>query len=699
MITDIIKTVLLTFVTVSALLTSVSGDVYMHNPRGSNNRCDRRTNDRANANRLFDSQNNAAGGYAVACDRPDGATGQDMINCYKMNYYQGSELQLRWTSQHNCGINNDCQFIIQYSCEGEDMLGSNIRDGHPQNSEGNTCTETIPETLDSNMVNPNKYGKYEDYGNYQQCKNRLRNKRLFTADQKLKGNSAIYTRQNPAGTRYGFECPEERDYYPYWSKSPWIDIAVLTNNPDRCAYYNKESQCVSPKFECVGISQSVRDSNNVKGIPNTEAECDNLGGHWIKFDSFNSLDNVPNCNFTCVGTPPSSAINRLGESISFEEYLDNNTQPPPKTHQAFTWVLPTFKDDLRNCVLRIRYNISTYETPWNFTIDDNNRLKNNPVMNTSNGVPVRMAIDTSQYGRIFEDRSYTFNIIKRPLGLMNKNIHNINVQGKRGNIAQIRNCIEYDFVPNNITITDDDYLHFQWVGSDYNPIGNDGEGRDGTDRSNLVVLNSIRDNIPYQGIDGVNLDAFDVDNNFILASIRQDILNPDKCFTWQELTTGNQRNNKQSHKNCALLNSAIPYFNMEPIKVIKGVKKSVMMCSRNNNFSNRGQKLIITIKALSDFSTYDNIGNDANTSPNKDNIQKKDSSYSALIAYCIIGVLGFVFILLAIVARRNYLKRIERYRQAGQENTNPDDTESRALQIGTLQRTYRNIKRTFQSKI
>jgi hypothetical protein len=55
---------------------------------------------------------------------------------------------------------------------------------------------------------------------------------LFTADRQLKGNTAIYTRQDEQGTRYGYECPEERDYWPYVSS--WADIAILTSNPNRC---------------------------------------------------------------------------------------------------------------------------------------------------------------------------------------------------------------------------------------------------------------------------------------------------------------------------------------------------------------------------------------------------------------------------------------------------------------------------------
>ena len=53
---------------------------------------------------------------------------------------------------------------------------------------------------------------------------------LFTADQKLRGVTSIFTRQNPAGTRRGLEVPEERDYYPYWGPTPWRDIAIMVSD-------------------------------------------------------------------------------------------------------------------------------------------------------------------------------------------------------------------------------------------------------------------------------------------------------------------------------------------------------------------------------------------------------------------------------------------------------------------------------------
>ena len=77
---------------------------------------------------------------------------------------------------------------------------------------------------------------------------------LFTADQNLKGDASIYTRQNANGNRYGYECPEERDYYPYFHPTDWIDIAVLGKSSD-CAYYKKESFNTKPKGEQLQISK------------------------------------------------------------------------------------------------------------------------------------------------------------------------------------------------------------------------------------------------------------------------------------------------------------------------------------------------------------------------------------------------------------------------------------------------------------
>jgi hypothetical protein len=584
----------------------VSADVYLHNPRGNNNRCDERSNNRNNANRLFDSQNNAAGGYAVTCNRPEGADTQDDISCYNMNYYGNSVIPIRWTSQHNCGENNHCQFILQYSCEG--VLGNNVRDGRPQNANGNTCTNTIPEQPDnviSETQNIYKFGKNEDYSYYQRCKDRERNHNLFTADQKLKGNSAIYTRQNPNGNRYGFECPEERDYYPYWGETDWVDIAVLTTDTTMCDYYMNNSRCNQDKYDCVGSSIYSPD----------EDSCNVNGGLWVTYPKFE------NCNMTCLPAP-SSIINRLGIG-------QNSTK-----HTEYHWKLPN--KNLNNCVLRIRYNISTNETPWNFTSEDNDKLYNNPVMNTTEGIPVRLAINTAQYGRTFEDRTYTFNIIKNNYDNV---IHNVNVQGKRGNIAQVRNCIEYDFVPNDLNITVGEYIHFQFIGSDYNSPNNDGEGRDGTDRSNLVLIETFRDNIPLL----YHNSLFTSSTYVSLAALYQNYNNSEECFTFDELYNQNQRNNQQSLKNCALLNRAEPYFNLDPVKV-KNTGKVKMMSSRNNNFSNRGQKLKIIVmnKTIKDTISLET---------NKDN-NSGGNNNSGTIAISIIVSLLCIFTIFILYYKR-----------------------------------------------
>ena len=58
-------------------------------------------------------------------------------------------------------------------------------------------------------------------------------------------------------------------------------------------------------------------------------------------------------------------------------------------------------------------------------------------------------------------RSHTFAIRERPDDLQGETIYNLNVRGKRGNIVQVYPGVEYDFVPNRLTIAVDDYLHIQ----------------------------------------------------------------------------------------------------------------------------------------------------------------------------------------------------------------------------------------------
>lgn len=495
------------------LIQSAYSDLYMHNPRGSNNRCDERTNDRNNANRLFDSQNNAAGGYAVPCQDTD-------LECFNMNYYTDSILDIRFTTQHACGVENQCEIIIQYDCD------NNMRNGEPTNSLGNTCTKTIPD--DNTSLTDPIFGYHETYESYKNCKSRQRNLNLYTGDQVLRGLSSIYTRQNPNGQRYGFECPEERDYYPYWNYSQWTDIAVMTSNLSMCEYYHNNTD--NPFLECTNINNTM--------------------------------------------------VNRLGATYE------------GKSESSFKWKLPPTPQS--NCVLRIRYNISLpTELDWFADKSSNNLHKTDPLIFVD-GRYVRLALDTSQLPRLFEDRSYTFNIVSRPTSIDREtNIYNVNVQGKRGNIAQVRNCFEYDFVPNNLTVYENDLLHFQWVGSDFNPLNNDGEGRAGTDRSNIV---DITDYFGYNRTENNTFIPLNMIDMFVYSN-----QTTENCYTFDELIRQNKIKNTQDIKNCALLNNASVYFNSKLFSIsldknsTSTNKTFQYMSTRNNNFSNRNQKAAITV--------------------------------------------------------------------------------------------------------
>jgi len=98
------------------------------------------------------------------------------------------------------------------------------RDGVPRDSD-DAATDTITDaeaSAISSTIETRRFGMQESYDYYQLCKSTARNRGLYTADQILKRNDQRATRTNPNGDRRGFECPEERDYYPWWHPSPWI---------------------------------------------------------------------------------------------------------------------------------------------------------------------------------------------------------------------------------------------------------------------------------------------------------------------------------------------------------------------------------------------------------------------------------------------------------------------------------------------
>jgi len=352
---------------------------------------------------------------------------------------------------------------------------------------------------------------------------------------------------------------------------------------------------------------------------------------------------------------------------------------------AFSWSVPDNPNG--NCVLRLRYNIST----WDFPGLKTNRYINGPQKfdatpgvdykyncqgNQQNGVPctlispitqdpyvrrpnaaggagagiVSLALNTNQYARTFQDRTYVFEIRQRPANLAaDVNIVSLSVKGKRGNIVQTYPATEYDFQPSELVVNQDDYVHFQWTGSDYNPQRgcNNGEGgppdtngnqnlqaqiqaaanNGRADRNNIVFMASPGYNVPARrepdgtvGIaagadidllvsdmytddvnDGVRTPFDNVADAWDLAYIKQEAqiaARGEQCLTQQQLENINNQNRRENHPlNCAKLNAAVtPYYDGGAKKMANTGKFSAQS-SRNNNFSNRDQTLKICVRA------------------------------------------------------------------------------------------------------
>jgi hypothetical protein len=583
-------------------VTLVYADVYMHNPRGSNDRNCERNDNRNNGNRLFDSQNNGKGGYA--CPR---AVGGPEVKEGNMHYFVGSTLNIEWTAQHGCGPNSKthCDIVIQYMCSD---ANAGLRDGTPANSQ-DAATDTVP---DNAAQSKNKrFGMHESFEYYQMCKTRNRNAGLFTADRRLRKPDARSTRQNENGQRSGFECPEERDYYPYWQPTPWKDIAVLTSDPKRCDWLTSNSNNVKAYGMCVQGGKALAKNQR---LPSGKSGCEANGFTWT--ETKHDLA-APFC-----GEAPWSRVNQLGNTL--------NGYPA-----MYNWTIP---DDVNDkCVLRLRYNITTGDYPAEpglepffnkaqntkktgfpypmITPGDGTRLEETIRQDPNVAFPdgsgfLALALNSNQHGRTFQDRSYVFGIKARPSGIpKDAAIQNINVRGKRGNIVQAYPAVEYDFVPNALHVDPDTYVHFQWEGSDYNPRRGPNNGEGGppdnadnnpnlnarADRSNVVETSILDESVP-----SFRLGTGKADPPSMFASWedakKHAYLGQTGCKSAEalaKLKEGNRRDNDKG--NCAKLSGApSPYFDGGLTKLGKP-GRFTYMSTRNNNFSNRSQKGYIVV--------------------------------------------------------------------------------------------------------
>jgi len=578
-------------ITLSTLLISVClADLYMHVPRGSNNRLNEASANRANANRLFDSQNNNRGGYNVGeMHQTEGfnnnanqayATDESVFSYedtswsgnagngnnkkqYEEVFLEGSSLPMSWTAQHGCGNGkNNCNIVMEYTCDTHPQNLNVLNNGNNNNGDivaniqgphwdadyrnydiatgmrvqlkngVNTDTPADPGNINQarqtfNNNNNNGVARSESEEYYAYAKNRGRNQGLFTADQKLAGDAAINTRQNPGGTRRGLEVPEERDYFPYWEPTPFRPVAIIHNDVQECetqmALYSSAKE---DKTACVPTNNQLNNANQgtlaaIVSATNA-ADCATAGGTWYT-QRYQMPDGYPECV-----KAPWTQVNNLGNVADPAQAAEGGL---PAT---YNWKLPSVQEfansecfvyqatennaiqEYVRIQMRFRYNMSTmdydpYNTDASCNQDNNGNVQSPVQQNPTVDVGVEMqglklALNTAQTGRTFQDRSHVVRVMKRPKTAggetvqalaNNVDVQNVVIQGKRGNIVQTFPAVEYDFYPKTVETYVGDCIAMQWTGSNThnngNPAGDGqagdaGEGRGGSDRSNFVQL-------------------------------------------------------------------------------------------------------------------------------------------------------------------------------------------------------------------
>ncbi|XP_068707487.1 protein DD3-3-like [Montipora foliosa] len=619
-------------------------DVYLHVPHGSNNRLNGNLENVKQANRLFDSQNNGKAGYNVG-DGLDSIAGVGNIpetRQLPMEFYMSgidpevkTELDIMWTNQHGTGPETDdkveTQIILQYMCqpfpEGRATVSVYSEfDWHTFRNGQYLTPQAFSETSSEDSFIKQDRGLHEPLNYYRSMYRRERNKGLCTPDQtnarkKLAGDKAIYTRQNPGGARNGLEVPEERDYYPYWGPSPWKDIAILVSDKKtkklmkdyvNSPHYGEKYLCIMPN-KLAGNKDCPKKLGNqlaekCVALYINKTECTEKGGKWTKFVT-NYIERTAGVLSTCHGQgnmklkygKPYQPHKVSQGAEELDQYL--LLQEPPEVHFApstvvnhngmnmegkfssFKWKVPAFPSNVtQRCVLRIRYNITTDDFPREFTAKDNDKVKNDPKTKAVDGnTDLQLALDTTQLGRTFQDRSHVFVIKSRHH--LKKEFQHLDIKyiigmGKRGNIVQAYPAMEYRFFPEEVTVTTNTIICFAWSGSNNNPANNAGEGKAQTDRTNICWIKEGCSSLKPATCQKIPLEVIDQSTRFDEDSLNL-YLNKG-CYQGPRLQ--------------AQLDNAPASCNPPCFRITKP-GEYCYMGTRNNNFSNRRHVGKITVTA------------------------------------------------------------------------------------------------------
>merc|ERR1711953_422654 len=436
--------------------------------------------------------------------------------------------------------------------------------------------------------------------------------------------------------------------------SIWRPVAIMHNDLAECqtqmaaksAANEVKSACVPKKADMNGQKNNNELADLVSKTNKADCEAADVGGVWFT-EKFDMPAGYPFCVKAAW-----SQVNNLGNVKD----TANGGLP-----QNWDWTLPTIDQFAASgcyvynsagtggqkyvrVVTRLRYNMTTMDyAPYATTAACNQNKKGNvqsPVeQNPTVDVGVdmqglRLALNTAQTGRTFQDRSHVFRVMKMPdaagaaaMKSANK-IINVSVQGKRGNIVQTFPAVEYDFWPKTVEMNIGDCAAFQWTGSNThnngNPAGDGqagdaGEGRGGTDRSNLIQIMDKNSTYPAP------LDKAVVDDFFANSKVFQ-------TYTGNSVSSGTPITTAQTAAQAQQLNGrdaqlyfmSAGYYNTEaevgqqksqndngelnvPLNDTPASMRGMTVCpekrgtyeftcTRNNNFSNRDQKLTIIVK-------------------------------------------------------------------------------------------------------